>query len=80
MSLQVYPWSNHTRFLSDVAEAEANGFHAIFLTLDNPSQQGLRTRSLRMGVPDTSADSEYSTDRSVSYRGEVQNLILTIWV
>ncbi|KAH7108112.1 FMN-dependent alpha-hydroxy acid dehydrogenase [Auriculariales sp. MPI-PUGE-AT-0066] len=69
---QVYPWANETRFKNDIAEAEANGYSAIFLTLDNPTQLGLRTRSLRQGAPDSSG--QYSTDRSLKTARAVQSL------
>ncbi|KAF8750697.1 FMN-dependent alpha-hydroxy acid dehydrogenase [Rhizoctonia solani] len=59
---QIYPWANRTRLLNDFAQAEASGYKAIFLTLDNPTVQGIRTRALRNGAPDSSGT--YPTDRS----------------
>ncbi|CAE6350803.1 hypothetical protein BN14_04981 [Rhizoctonia solani AG-1 IB] len=67
---QIYPWANRTRLLKDFAEAEASGYQAIFLTLDNPTVQGIRTRALRNGAPDSSGT--YSTDRSLQTAAELQ--------
>jgi hypothetical protein len=53
---QIYPWANRTRLINDFAEAEAAGYKAIFLTLDNPTVQGIRTRALRQGAPDSRCD------------------------
>ncbi|KAF8757249.1 FMN-dependent alpha-hydroxy acid dehydrogenase [Rhizoctonia solani] len=69
---QIYPWANRTRLLNDFAEAEASGYKAIFLTLDNPTVQGVRTRALREGAPDSSGT--YSTDRSLQTAAELQKL------
>ncbi|QRW21791.1 FMN-dependent alpha-hydroxy acid dehydrogenase [Rhizoctonia solani] len=67
---QIYPWANRTRLLNDFAQAEASGYKAIFLTLDNPTVQGIRTRALRNGAPDSSGT--YSTDRSLQSAAELQ--------
>ncbi|KAF8745644.1 FMN-dependent alpha-hydroxy acid dehydrogenase, partial [Rhizoctonia solani] len=67
---QIYPWANRTRLLDDFAQAEASGYKAIFLTLDNPTVQGIRTRALRNGAPDSSGT--YSTDRSLQSAAELQ--------
>ncbi|KAF8706066.1 FMN-dependent alpha-hydroxy acid dehydrogenase, partial [Rhizoctonia solani] len=69
---QIYPWANRTRLINDFAEAEASGYKAIFLTLDNPTVQGVRTRALREGAPDSSGT--YSTDRSLQTAAELQKL------
>ncbi|KAH7339929.1 FMN-dependent alpha-hydroxy acid dehydrogenase [Rhizoctonia solani] len=67
---QIYLWANRTRLLTDFAEAESSGYKAIFLTLDNPTVQGIRTRALREGAPDSSGT--YSTDRSLQTVAELQ--------
>ncbi|KAH7311785.1 hypothetical protein B0J17DRAFT_724651 [Rhizoctonia solani] len=51
---QLYPWSNITRLENDLQEIEAAGFKAIVLTIDNPTEEGIRTRSRRAGGPDSS--------------------------
>ncbi|CAE6507311.1 unnamed protein product [Rhizoctonia solani] len=51
---QLYPWSNTTRLENDLKEIEASGFKAIVLTVDNPTEEGIRTRSRRAGGPDSS--------------------------
>ncbi|CUA76622.1 Cytochrome b2, mitochondrial [Rhizoctonia solani] len=51
---QLYPWSNTTRLQTDLKEIEENGFKAIVLTVDNPTESGIRTRSRRTGGPDSS--------------------------
>lgn len=51
---QLYAWSNATRLQNDLREIEEAGFKAIFLTVDNPSEEGVRTRSRRAGGPDSS--------------------------
>lgn len=38
---------------NDLREIEEAGFKAIFLTVDNPSEEGVRTRSRRAGGPDS---------------------------
>ncbi|CAE6338214.1 unnamed protein product [Rhizoctonia solani] len=68
----IYPWADRTRLINDFAEAEAAGYKAIFLTLDNPTVQGIRTRALRQGAPDSSGT--YSTDRSLQTAAELQKL------
>ncbi|KAF8756987.1 FMN-dependent alpha-hydroxy acid dehydrogenase [Rhizoctonia solani] len=50
----LYPLVNRTRLLEQLAEAEATGYKAIFLTVDNPTIQGIRTRARRVGAPDAS--------------------------
>ncbi|KAB5591067.1 hypothetical protein CTheo_5479 [Ceratobasidium theobromae] len=72
MFRQIYPWANRTRLLNDFAEAEKSGYKAIFLTMDNPTVQGIRTRALRKGAPDSSG--MYSTDRSLRTVAELQKL------
>ncbi|KAF8707372.1 FMN-dependent alpha-hydroxy acid dehydrogenase, partial [Rhizoctonia solani] len=51
---QLYPWSNTTRLQNDLKEIEAAGFKAIFLTIDNPTEDGIRTRARREDAPDSS--------------------------
>ncbi|CAE6442003.1 unnamed protein product [Rhizoctonia solani] len=51
---QLYPWSNTTRLENDLKEIEASGFKAIVLTVDNPTEEGIRTRSRRARGPDSS--------------------------
>ncbi|EUC56370.1 FMN-dependent dehydrogenase, partial [Rhizoctonia solani AG-3 Rhs1AP] len=51
---QLYPWSNVTRLQADLREIEDAGFKAIVLTIDNPTEEGIRTRSRRAGGPDSS--------------------------
>ncbi|CEL53396.1 Cytochrome b2, mitochondrial OS=Saccharomyces cerevisiae (strain ATCC 204508 / S288c) GN=CYB2 PE=1 SV=1 [Rhizoctonia solani AG-1 IB] len=51
---QLYPWSNATRLQNDLKEIEASGFKAIFLTVDNPTEDGIRTRARRQDAPDSS--------------------------
>ncbi|CAE6449438.1 unnamed protein product [Rhizoctonia solani] len=50
---QIYPWSNKTRLQNDLKEIEEAGFKAILLTVDNPTEEGIRTRSRREGGPDS---------------------------
>ncbi|CAE6492707.1 unnamed protein product [Rhizoctonia solani] len=73
---QIYPWANRTRLIQDFAEAEASGYKAIFLTVDNPTVQGIRTRALRRGAPDIylTNSGTYSTDRSLETAAELQKL------
>ncbi|QRW21201.1 FMN-dependent alpha-hydroxy acid dehydrogenase [Rhizoctonia solani] len=68
----LYPLVNRTRLLEQLAEAEATGYKAIFLTVDNPTIQGIRTRARRVGAPDASGT--YSTDRSLESVVELQKL------
>ncbi|CUA69856.1 hypothetical protein RSOLAG22IIIB_04111 [Rhizoctonia solani] len=70
---QIYPWANRTRLLNDFAEAEQSGYKVIFLTLDNPTVQGVRTRGLRVGAPNSSGS--YSTDRSLQMAVELQKAV-----
>ncbi|KAF8760834.1 FMN-dependent alpha-hydroxy acid dehydrogenase [Rhizoctonia solani] len=51
---QLYPWSNTTRLQNDLKEIESAGFKAIFLTVDNPTEDGIRTRARREDAPDSS--------------------------
>ncbi|KAF8707373.1 FMN-dependent alpha-hydroxy acid dehydrogenase, partial [Rhizoctonia solani] len=50
---QLYPWSNATRLENDIKEIEEAGFKAILLTVDNPTEEGIRTRSRRADGPDS---------------------------
>ncbi|GAB1526344.1 hypothetical protein RhiTH_009511 [Rhizoctonia solani] len=50
---QLYPWSNVTRLENDIKEIEEAGFKAILLTVDNPTEEGIRTRSRRADGPDS---------------------------
>ncbi|EUC56371.1 FMN-dependent dehydrogenase, partial [Rhizoctonia solani AG-3 Rhs1AP] len=59
---QLYPWSNTTRLQADLREIEEAGFKAILLTVDNPTEEGVRTRSQRAGGPDSSNTHEQNFD------------------
>jgi hypothetical protein len=48
---QEYIWSNRTRLIDELDRIRATGFKAIFLTVDNPGINGIRTRSIRYTGP-----------------------------
>ncbi|KAG8750815.1 hypothetical protein FRC11_010030 [Ceratobasidium sp. 423] len=66
---QIYPWANRTQLLKDFAEAEASGYKAIFLTLDNPTVKGQMAKQ-----PSRPDSGTYSTDRSLQSAAELQKL------
>ncbi|KAF8597892.1 FMN-dependent alpha-hydroxy acid dehydrogenase [Ceratobasidium sp. AG-I] len=59
---QLYPWSNATRMTTDLQQIETAGFKAIFLTVDNPNEEGVRTRARRADGPDSSGTHSLTFD------------------
>ncbi|KAI0155638.1 FMN-dependent alpha-hydroxy acid dehydrogenase [Pestalotiopsis sp. NC0098] len=69
---QEYLWANTSRVEDELAQIEAAGFKAIFLTVDNTGIGGIRDRSLRYSSG--SGDTGHSLDFTVDSLNRLRNM------
>ncbi|CZT23744.1 related to CYB2-lactate dehydrogenase cytochrome b2 [Ramularia collo-cygni] len=69
---QEYVWADSSRVQSELAEIEAAGYKAIFLTVDNTGVQGIRNRQQRYSA---GGDSGHSLNFSIASIAELQSTL-----
>ncbi|KAK0188614.1 FMN-dependent alpha-hydroxy acid dehydrogenase [Armillaria mellea] len=70
---QEYVWSNRSRLINELKRFEDADYKAVFLTIDNPGIEGIRSRSLRFtGAPGYSPT--HSATFDLAALAEIQNL------